>query len=150
MLTFRATISSRSSRLPGGPPGETDISALNPGRRERILQATGWTELVSGSLNLEVDEDVIHKLLLCAPVIRESGEDVQYPAAYSYIPRLRVGYLYFAGRLSKGDKAAKVLVRRAMNPLPRRIEAFSHQNLRESLALSDGDFVTCEVDKGAV
>ena len=146
MLAFRATVSSRSSRLPGGPPGETEISGLNPKRRERILEATGWPALALGSLNLEVDDESVHRLLLCCPVIREPGEDVQYPAAYADIPKLRVGYLYFPGRLAKGDSVVPVLFRRAINPLPRRIEAFSREQLRAALRLSDGDGVMCEVD----
>ena len=150
MLTLRAIVSSRSSRAPGGPPGETEISALNPERGRRILQAMGWAELAPGSLNLEVDEDSVYRLLLCVPVIQEPGASVLYPSAYAHIPKLRVGYLYFVGRLTKGDRAAPVLIRRAVNPLPKRVEAFSNQNLRETLALSDGDAIICEVEYCAV
>lgn len=150
MRTFPATISSRSSRGPGGPPGETEILRLNPKRRDRILQATGWASLFPGSLNLEVTPDCVHLLLLSAPAIREDGEDIQYPSAYANIPRLRVGYLYFSGRLRNGDRVAPVLFRRAVNPLPNRIEAFAEQALREALSLTDGNAVTCEVEDSAV
>lgn len=124
--------------------------ALNPERRDRILQATNWANVIPGSLNLEVSENSVHRLLLCAPVIREDGEKVRYPTAYADIPKLRVGYLYYTARLRKGDKVAAVLIRRAVNPLPTRVEAFSEQMLREVLELSDGEIVTCEVNDSAV
>jgi hypothetical protein len=150
MHTFPATVSSRSSRGPGGPPGEAEILALNPQRRDRILQTTGWASLFPGSLNLEVTPDCVHRLLLRAPAIREDAEDVQYPSAYASIPKLRVGYLYFSGRLHNSDRVAPVLFRRAVDPLPNRIEAFAEQSLREALSLSDGNTVTCEVEDSAV
>jgi CTP-dependent riboflavin kinase len=146
MRTFPATVSSRSSRGPGGPPGEADVLALNPQRRDRILQATGWSSLFPGSLNLEVTPDCVHCLLLHTPAIREDGENVRYPSAYAHIPKIRIGYLYFSGRLRNGDRVAPVLFRRAVNPLSNRIEAFAEQQLRQTLSLSDGDIITCEVD----
>lgn len=150
MQTFVATVSSRSSQKPGGPPSEREVLQLNPLRRERILQVTKWTDLFPGSLNLEVDADCVHRLLLCAPAIREDGEHVQYPAAYACIPKLRVGYLYFSGRLRKDDNMVPVLFRRAANPLARRIEAFSSRSLRDALSLVDRDTVICEVEDSAV
>ena len=133
----------------GGPPGEAEVLALNPRRRDLILQATKWPNLVPGSLNLEVAVTTVEHLLHCVPVIREDGKDVQYPAAHARIPILRVGYLYFAARLSKGDRVVSVLIRRAVNPLPTRIEAFSDRLLREALVLSDSDTVMCVVEDGA-
>lgn len=150
MLSFRATVSSRSSRTQGGPPSEAEIFALNNGRRELILRATGWADVVPGSLNLEVAEESVYRLLLCAPLIRESGERVKYPAEYSHIPKKRVGYLYFAAHLIKNGMTVPVLIRRAMNPLPTRIEAFSYENLRQALELVDGDVIVCELEEDAV
>jgi CTP-dependent riboflavin kinase len=150
MHTFSATVSSRSSRQPGGPPGEAEVLALNPQRRDRILQTTRWAALFPGSLNLEVATECVHRLLLYSPAIREDGENVRYPTAHAHVPKMRVGYLYFLGRLRKGDKVTPVLIRRAVNPLPNRIEAFAEQSLREALSLSDGDIVSCEVDDSAV
>ena len=121
--------------------------ALNTQRRDRILQATGWKELSPGTLNLEVPEDCVHRLLLCTAKIREGAEDVRYPEQYAHIPRLRVGYLYYNGRIRKGNKVALVLIRRACNPLKTRLEALSEGKLRESLELSDGDSIVCEVDE---
>ena len=111
-----------------------------------ILRATGWADLVPGTLNLEVDPDAVHRLLLCTPAIREAGETVQYPLQYAHIPKLRVGYLYYQARLKVGAIAANVLIRRAANPLPNRLEAFSDRHLRDTLGLSDGSTVMCEVD----
>ena len=150
MLTFRGTVGSRSSSGVGGPPGEADVLTLNPQRRDAILRATSWTDLVPGTLNLEVAEEAVHRLLLCNPVIREDGDSVKYPAQYTHIPKLRVGYLYYAARLKAGTKVTFVLIRRAVNPLKTRLEAFSDQRLREALALSDGDQVACEVDNYVV
>ncbi len=148
MIAFQAIVESRSSTAPSvGPPGEAEVLALNPHRRDRILRATGWKELFPGTLNLEVTEDCVHRLLLCTARIRERAEEVRYPEQYAPIPRLRVGYLYYSARIKNGDKAASVLIRRACNPLKTRLEAFSEAKLRESLGLSDGDSVVCEVDE---
>lgn len=130
-----------------GPPGEAEVLALNPTRRDRILQATGWKDLFPGTLNLKVTEDSVHRLLLCPPVIRERGADVVYPPQYAHIPELRAGYLYFRARIKNGDRVSSVLVRRACNPLRTRIEAFSELKLRDALGVSDGDSVVCELDE---
>ena len=120
---------------------------MNPTRRDRVFQATGWKDLFPGTLNLKVTEDAVHRLLLCTPVIRERGDDVAYPPRYAYVPKLRVGYLYFRARIKNGDRVSSVLVRRACNPLPTRIEAFSELKLRDTLGVADGDSVVCEVDE---
>lgn len=86
--------------------------ALNPQRRERILQATGWKDLVPGTLNLEVAEDSVHRLLLCTPVIREKGKDVKYPQQYVRIPTLRVGYLLLLGQNQERRKSRNTTVSR--------------------------------------
>ena len=149
MITFQGIVELRSSATAavGGPPGEAEVLSLNPERRDRILQATGWKTVFPGSLNLRVTEDCVHRLLLCIPIIRERGEEVVYPDAYSHIPKLRVGYLYFTGRITKGDTSAAVLFRRACNPLKNRLEAFAETRLWDALGLFEGDSVVLEVDE---
>lgn len=146
MTKFPGTVESRSSSAPvAGPPGEAEVLALNPTRRDRILQATGWKDLFPGTLNLKVTEDSVHRLLLCTPVVRERGDDAVYPPQYAHILKFRVGYLYFRARIKNGDRILSVLIRRACNPLPTRIEVFSELKLRDALAVSDGDSVVCEI-----
>jgi len=147
MLKFEGIVGSRSSKegAPRGPVGEAEILTLNPQRRTAILAATGWKDLFPGTLNLEVGQEVVEGLLSCSPLIREKGEDVKYPEPYTHIPKLRVGYLYYQASIRGGDRSASVLIRRAINPLPRRVEAFAEARLREMLSLSDGDRVICEV-----
>jgi CTP-dependent riboflavin kinase len=148
MIQFSGIVESRSSTGPAAdPPGEADVLALNPARRSMILQAIGWTDLFPGTLNLKVEEDSVHRLLLCAPVIRERGSNVMYPPEYAHIPKLRVGYLYFRATIRRGDRVCSVLVRRACNPLLTRLEVFSERKLRDALGVSDGDSVTCVVDE---
>lgn len=140
-MKFDGKVGSRSSTVSGGPPGEAEVLGLNPERRERILAATGWTDVCPGTLNLEVTEDGVHRLLLCTPTIRERGEDVRYPPGrYAGISNVRVGYLYYIGSITSGDETETVVFRRACNPLPKRIEVFSQVKLRERLKLSDGRF----------
>jgi hypothetical protein len=145
MISFEAIIGSRSSVNVGGPPGETEVLSLNPARRERILSSTGWSDLSPGSLNLEVADEWVHKLLLCEPLLVEDAKDIKYPSPYAHIPKLRVGYLYYTGTIKKGDSASPVLIRRACNPLKGRLEAFAADKLRVCLALSDGERVVCEI-----
>jgi hypothetical protein len=149
MITFQGIVELRSSATPtpDGSPGEAEVLSLNPQRRDRILQATGWKTLFPGSLDLRVTEDCVHRLLLCIPIIRERGEEVVYPDAYSHIPKLRVGYLYFTGRITKGDAASRVLFRRACNPIKNRLKAFAETRLWDTLGLFEGDSVVLEVDE---
>lgn len=146
MIKFTATVSSRSTARLGGPPGEAKILELNPGRRQLLLGATGWGHIYPGSLNLEVVEDVICQLASCKPLVCEKADTIHYPEPYSRIPRLRDGYLYYFAVISRGNKEAAALMRRARNPIPTRIEAFSDRFLREHLGLTDGDQVICKVD----
>ena len=147
VITFQGIVQSRSSTAPSvGPPGEDEVLSLNPQRHHRILQATGWQKLFPGTLNLEVEEKSVHQLLLCTAKIRERAEDVRYPKEFAFIPQLRVGYLYYSGRLKKGNKTVSVLIRRACNPLRTRLEAFSEEKLRDCLDLSDGEMIVCEID----
>lgn len=75
MFDFEGTVRSRSISKRGlGPPAEAAILPLNPERRERIIEATGWPDVFPGSLNVEIREDASHRILSCAPVIREKGE----------------------------------------------------------------------------
>lgn len=146
MITFKAIVSSRTGGRPtSGPPGESRVLELNPQRREKILAATGWNDLVLGTLNLEVADGVVDSLLKATPAIREPWEEVHYPEPYANLPRTRGGYLYFHATLKNGDRSAPALIRRAVNPLPRRIEAFAETKLRDSLLLADGDTVVVEI-----
>lgn len=145
MIKFTATVSSRSSASLGGPPGEAKLLELNPGRRQLLLGATGWGYLYPGSLNLEVIEDIVCQLASCSPLVCEEPDTVHYPEPYSRIPRLRAGYLYYLAMISRGDKEAAALIRRARNPIPTRVEGFSDRFLREHLGLTDGDKVICKV-----
>jgi len=144
-MKFKATISSRSSSHASGPPGETEILRLNPQRCEMILAETGWNELVEGTLNLEVNKDVVSQLLTQKPTIREPGSSVYYPVPYKNIPKMRKVYLYFRGTISKGSHSENVLFRTAEKPLPNRLEAFAPVRLRENLSIADGDQVDCDI-----
>jgi hypothetical protein len=146
VLVFEGIVSSRTSGgRTDGPPGETEILGLNPERRTAIIAATGWPDLVAGTLNLEVAAQSVDQLLSCVPVFRENGASVRYPMKYAHIPRRRGGYLYYRARIRNGDKMAAALIRRPVNPIAPRVEAFSDQMLRESLGVSDGTSVICEV-----
>lgn len=144
-MQFKATVSARSSRRSSGPPGEAKVLQLNPQRREIILNHTGWSHLVEGTLNLEVEQSVVEILGHITPAIREPGQTVQYPSRYKHIPVQRVAYLYFDAILLHKGKEEPVLIRRAENPLKERIEAFAPVMLRETLDLSDGDEITCSI-----
>lgn len=145
MIKFQAIVSSRSSSRRNGPPGEKEILHLNPKRRESILAETDWDNLYEGTLNLEVQEDVVSRLKKRNPAIRESGASVIYPTSYQNIPIMRGTYLYFRGTINKDDYSQDVLFRTAENPLPRRIEAFAPIKLRDAIKLKDGDQVECVV-----
>ncbi len=145
-MDFTAIISSRSSARRSGPPGETEVLALNPQRRVKILNATGWSELFKGTLNLEVNEQVVQRLTSRSPTIRELGSEVNYPEKYQNIPIKRKAYLYFKAIICFGDKSEDVLIRTAENPLKNRIEAFAPVKLRDSLGLADGDQVLCRIN----
>ena len=151
-MQFNGVVSSRSSLHPQGgavsPPGETEILRLNPKRREAILAATGWHDLFPGTLNLEVDSGVVDGLLTFEPALRECGANVIYPAAFSHIPAKRKGYLYYRALVSFSARSLPGLVRRAIVPLPRRLEVFSEYRLRDNLLVNDGDVVVCKILAG--
>ena len=146
-LVFKAAVSSRTRGGPAnGPPSETKISASNPERRATIMAATGWPDLVAGTLNLEVTAQSVEQLLSCVPLIREPWENVRgYVGIYAPIPKRRGGYLYYRATIRNGDNMAAALIRRPVNPFAPRVEAFSDQDLRKSLSISDGDSVICEI-----
>jgi hypothetical protein len=145
MFEFSATVSARSSRGAGGPPGEKQVMELNPGRIECLRSATGWQQVEPGSLNLEVADGVIDQLSRFKLAMSESASDIQYPSPYQSIPVRRGGYRYYRAVLCVGEHRADVLLRRAVNPLPNRIEAFCSVNLRQALQVVDGDVVRCQL-----
>ena len=144
-MEFTARVSARSSRGIGGPPGEAEVLRLNPQRQTIILQATGWSQLIQGTLNLEVVQGIVEQLLSHEPLINEPGSSATYPPPYQGIPLMRRGYLYYVATVSRRDVPAPTLIRRAINPLPGRVEAFSDRCLRDFLQLVDGDEVVCRV-----
>lgn len=119
--------------------------SLNPQRQTMILDATGWSQLTPGTLNLEVLPEIVERLLSLEPLIREPGASVTYPPPYQSLPLMRGGYLYFAATVSGRDVSAPALIRRAINPLHGRIEAFSDRCLRDFLDVVDDDEVVCRV-----
>jgi len=147
-MRFAGVVESRSS-LPqtGGPPGESDILALNPNRQRAILATTGWSMLYPGTLNLGVPDDVVHRLLLYQAIYAEDGFNIRYPEKYAYIPLKRIGYLYYSATLSKEKDSEQipVLLRRACNPLTNRVEVFAEHQLRQRLDIQDGGVIYCTV-----
>lgn len=143
---FKGLVEFRSSIAPGGPPGETTVLAMNPGRRDRILAVTRWSYLEPGSLNLRVEPSVVLSLADLVPSLIEDGADISYPAPYQHIPRVRGAYLYFSGRLVWAESSESVLVRRARNPLPTCVELFSHSSLKSKFNLVAGQQVDVVVD----
>jgi hypothetical protein len=121
------------------------VLRLNPQRQTMILDATGWSQLTPGTLNLEVLPEIVERLLSLEPLIREPGASVMYPPPYQALPLMRGGYLYFAATVSRRDVSAPALIRRAINPLRGRIEAFSDRCLRDFLHVVDDDEVDCRV-----
>ena len=151
---FTARVSSRSSKTPGvGPPGEREILRLNPQRAELLQRATGWRQLEGGSLNLEADEQVLSAMLDSrAPAVFVPPGTVIYPPPYDHIPGIRNGYRYFRVTAHHGAKQCPVLLRRAVNPLPGRVQLFTDVHLRTVLGVEDGDQVIVvleEIDRGA-
>ncbi len=149
-MQFSGKVFPRSTARLGGPPGEAEVLALNPQRREAILNATDWHSLEPGSLNRAVDYAVPETLLRFKPALVEEGTSVKYPRAYSYIPGLRKRYFYFGGIGAVRDIRLAVLIRRAEVPTyPGLVELLSRWDLRTSLDLEDGDIVTVEIDEAS-
>jgi len=132
---------------PGGPPGETEVLRLNPGRRTRILDATGWNTLEPGSLNLAVHVGDFDNLLSLRPIITEPGTSIRYPSAFKQIPLVRVEYYYYRATATRNDKSCPVLVRRPKVPSPyaKVVELFAEVKLVTELRLNPGDMVSVEI-----
>ncbi len=146
-LRFTGTVGFRSS-LPNasGPPGETEVLALNPQRVTGILRVTGWTALEPGSLNLSVSNDVIDSLKKLTPTWEEDGATVIYPPGFEHIPRKRGAYLYFLAEAQVSGKRQQVLVRTARNALGSRVELFAPVSLRSYFGLQQKNWVVVEVN----
>ena len=94
-MKFHGAVQFRSSIQPGiGPPGESEVLALNPQRSESILKATGWDRLEPGSLNLTVEAAIVIALLKFEPTLVEDAATVRYPEGYRHIPQMRKAYYY--------------------------------------------------------
>jgi hypothetical protein len=146
-LLFEGKVELRSSApvRTAGPPGESEIQLLNPNRVALIIQVTGWPQIAPGSLNLLVPEGVLTQLGRLRPILEESATTIRYPAPYSHIPRIRRAYWYFRGIARAHAGQEDVLVRRAENPVPGKVELFAARSLKESLGLTVNDPVTVEV-----
>ena len=94
-MKFHGAVQFRSSIQPGiGPPGESEVLALNPQRSESILKATGWDRLEPGSLNLTIEAAIVIALLKFEPTLVEDAATVRYPEGYRHIPQMRKAYYY--------------------------------------------------------
>ena len=145
-MKFIGYVFSRSSTEGAtGPPGETEILALNPQRKAAILKVTGWTDLEPGSLNLKVDPSVVIALGNYRPALNESWPEIKYPPPYEGIPQLRIGYCYYKAIIHMSDDRQECLVRRAINPLPDRIELFAPVSLKSKWALNEDAILTVEI-----
>jgi len=142
---FLGVVTSRSSKSIQGPPGEKVILELNPQRLERILEITGWPRVEPGTLNLSVDHAVLDCLLYPPAVLIEKADSVMYPEPWKHIPTIRKAYLYYDATAHSKGKKCPVLVRRAENPVPGRMELFADRDLRDFLAVNDGDVLEIEL-----
>jgi hypothetical protein len=148
-MNFTGEYGPRSSagRQPGGPPGETEVLRLNPSRRTRILDATGWETLEPGSMNLAVSIRDFDALLSARPIITEPGKEIRYPHPFESIPITRVEYYYYRATATYAARSRPVLVRRPKIPSPRAkvVELFAEVNLIAALGLKPGDIVSVEL-----
>jgi hypothetical protein len=65
-----------------GSVREAEVLRLNPQRQSLNLKVTGWSQLIPGTLNLEVAEGIVEQLLLQEPLINEPGSSVTYPTPH--------------------------------------------------------------------
>jgi hypothetical protein len=145
-MKFHGVVQFRSSIQPGiGPPGESEVLALNPQRLESILKATGWDRLEPGSLNLTVEAAVVNDLMKFEPTLVEDAATIRYPEQYKRIPQIRKAYYYYSATISYKQMSEPVLVRRALNPVACRVELFASINLKSGFSLSMGDSVMVEI-----
>ena len=124
-----------------GPPGETEIQRLNPAREREILRVTGWKQLASGSLNLEVDDWVVEALVSFTPTLEEPGEGIFYPSPFEQIPKRLKGYWYYKAIARTESLEEDVLVRHGIVPLRGVVELFSAVPLANKFTLRVGDSV---------
>lgn len=148
-MKFAGEYCPRSSvgRQPGGPPGETEVLRLNPGRRTRILDVTGWKTLEPGSLNLAVRVRDFDDLLAVQPTMTEAGTDIRYPHPFEAIPIARVEYYYYRATASHAGKSRSVLARRPKIPSPHAkvVELYAEVKLVTELGLKLGNLVNIEL-----
>ena len=151
MIRFRGNVVFGSSaKLARGemvPPGEGRILELNPQRRQKILEVTGWLIVEPGTLNLDVDDAIPTKLLACTPAFVERAATIRYPAGFEHVPSLRVEYYYYHGVARAGRRPEPILARRAkVPPYPGLVELFAAVNLTKRFGLKSGDSLLVEID----
>ena len=145
-MKFTGVVRFRSSVNPNlGPPGETEIQELNPSRRETILAITGWPTLASGTLNLEVENLVIEALERIEPLWTEDLSTVVYPESYKHIPTIREFYDYYSATAIMNVVKQEILVRKAKNPVPNRVELLAPVSLTELYGLEEGQRLSVTV-----
>ena len=147
-IRFTGRVFPRSTKKTGlGPPGEVEVMRLNPHRKVKILDVTGWQILEAGTLNLRVRQDVVSGLERLVPDLQEDGAYIKYPEKYQHIPKFRKGYWYYKGVASSSHETEEILVRRAINAtkILDRVELFAQVNLREKFQLIDDALLTVQV-----
>jgi hypothetical protein len=138
---------SSASSEPGQAPGESEILMLNPERRMRIIAATGWGFLESGSFNLAVDQPIVDGLLSYKPALVEDAASIKYPSGFERIPLKRKAYYYYRGTAFAQSKTHDVLVRRAQVPVKGCVELFASENLTRYFNVANGDRVDVELNR---
>ena len=152
-LTGRVEHRSGGRTTSGDAPSESTILDLNPERRRRLTELTGWVRLFRGTLNL-TGVAIAETLRLdeSEEAPSEDPADVLYPEDWGHIPELRGGWRYWEADAFKapGSNArVEVLARRARRPhRPDSVELFAPCELRKRLGLRDGDGVHIEAHVG--
>lgn len=145
-MEFTGIVKSRSTSQREGPPGESEILMMNPGRERLLKGYTGWDKVFPGSLNLKIDPIIFKFLSRLIPAVIEPGSSIIYPQEYKCIPLLRVAYLYFNAVIKHNNQVLQVLIRIPYVPASENyIEVFAAISLRETLGLNDDDIVTCNI-----
>ena len=108
-----------------------------------------WRRLEPGTLNLYLDRDEdrkkARKLTVVKELIFEPHDEINYPNKWQHIPKIRGGYKYYLATATVKEETQEVLVRRAINPIPKHIELFAAVNLRAHFRLQDRDEVQVTV-----
>jgi CTP-dependent riboflavin kinase len=119
-----------------------------------MLEVTGWDRLEPGSLNLDVESDVVRGLSALQPVLEESDADIVYPPPYEDVPRIRKGYRYYRGVVRTDIQQEDVLVRSAVVPPEvqrigapplKRVELLAARSLKKKFSLNARDVIEVEV-----